>query len=173
MVIEFTKYRFINEHFADTLMSLWSARIESKMINKAYSYYLSNMSEQKSQKRLRAETKLRKKGYHPEFSNLGTNELVRRAKSKSRWTKGIQRRTKIIERRSKGNQRIGTGEQSKVVRRSSDETALRASQIETVKDELKELQERVGDIRVMKRRIMYLEEVIERNFRIITVMNFS
>ena len=60
-----------------------------------------------------------------------------------------------------------------MVRRSSDETALRASQIETVKDELKELQERVGDIIVMKRRIMYLEEVIERNFRIIIVMNFS
>ena len=60
------------------------------MINKAYSYCLSKMSEQKSRNRLRAEAILREKGYNPntpEFNNLGTNELVRRANEIKKTTK--------------------------------------------------------------------------------------
>ena len=48
------------------------------------------MSAQKGQKRLRAESVLREKGYDPEtpeFSNLGTNELVRRANEMKKATK--------------------------------------------------------------------------------------
>ena len=48
------------------------------------------MSEQKGKRRLRAEPILLKKGYEPnvpEFSNLGTNELERRANEMKKATK--------------------------------------------------------------------------------------